>query len=79
MAFSIFSLEVQNMHLRNMHIRESAIQKIIAFCPDYKREEIEDLLDEWAEIRRLDFHDFVPEGEVDTLIEVLHEEIKHAA
>jgi len=62
-----------------MHIREAAIQKIMAFCPDYKREELEEFLDQWAEIRGLNFHDFVPEGEVDELIEMLHEEIKHAA
>ena len=56
-------------------VREAAIQKIIAVCPEYK-EKVEDVLDEWAEVRGLDFRDNVPDKEVTEIIEILCEEIR---
>ena len=56
-------------------VREAAVQSIIAVCPEYK-EEVEHVLDEWAEVRGLDFREYVPEKEVSEIIEILCAEIR---
>ena len=62
-----------------MRERAAAIGSIIASCPNYRREEVADLLDEWAETKGMDFHAYVPDDEVDEIIETLREESRHAA
>jgi len=60
-----------------MQEREAAIGKITAVCRFYKREEVSVLLDEWAKAKELNFTDFVPDQEIDEIIEILCEEIKY--
>ena len=61
-----------------MQEREAAIGQIMAACR-YSREEVEDLLATWAEAKELNFTDFVPDQEIDEIIEILQEEYKYVA
>ena len=61
-----------------MQEREVAIGQIMAACR-YSREEVEDLLALWAEAKGLNFTDYVPDADLDEIIEILHEEIKYVA
>jgi len=59
-----------------MQEREVAIGQIMAACR-YSRNEVEDLLAEWADAKGLNFTDYVPDADVDEIIEILHEEIQY--
>jgi len=61
-----------------MQEREDAIGMIVASCR-YSRKEVEDLLDHWAEAKGRNFTDYVPDADLDEIIEILHEEIKYVA
>ena len=59
-----------------MQEREVAIGQIMAACR-YSRNVVEDLLAEWADAKGLNFTDYVPDADVDEIIEILHEEIQY--
>jgi hypothetical protein len=61
-----------------MQGREVAIGQIMAACR-YSREEVEDLLVVWAEAKGLNFTDYVPEADIDEIIEILHEEMQYVS
>ena len=56
-----------------MQEREVAIGQIMAACR-YSRNEVEDLLAEWADAKGLNFTDHVPDQEMDEIVEILREE-----
>jgi len=61
-----------------MQEREAAIGQIMAACR-YSREEVEDLLALWAEAKGLNFTDYVPDADIDEIIEILHEEMQYVS
>ena len=61
-----------------MQEREVAIGQIMAACR-YSREEVEDLLAVWAEAKGLNLTDYVPDADIDEIIEILHEEMQYVS
>jgi hypothetical protein len=61
-----------------MQEREAAIRKIMAACP-YTREEVEDLLADWDEAKGVNYANYVPDEDIDEIIEALREEVRWAA
>ena len=61
-----------------MQEREAALGQIMAACR-YSREEVEDLLALWAEAKGLNFTDYVPDADIDEIIEILHEEMQYVS
>jgi hypothetical protein len=61
-----------------MQEREVAIGQMMAACR-YSREEVEDFLALWAEAKGLNFTDYVPDADIDEIIEILHEEMQYVS
>ena len=45
----------------------------------YSQNEVEDLLAEWADAKGLNFTDYVPDADIDEIIEILHEEMQYVS